>query len=199
MIDFEALGRDFVDLEEEVEVRRIIEIPHQFERFYKEDALNSFMNQSDRSAARREITITMREKPNLMIFPKTTTIRERSQIPLRLSSDFQFMSFPKLSLSYLVLLEPDENGNPNPDSQGIPIPIPDKPHEHIKQNSITMSQYDDEWFAVRPTNESERILQYTDLVVRTRLTTDNQLYVEDMDLVGDVQQVLLRDINSMLK
>ena len=199
MIDFNALGSTFSDLEESIEIRRGIEIPPYFERFYKDGVLDQFLRQSDRSAARKEINITLIEKPNLMIFPKTTSIRIQQRNPLVLDDQYEFMSFPSLKLTYLVLLEPDEQGRPKPDSPGIPIPRPEQRHEHIKISPYTNAEYTDEWFAVRPKEESDRVLRYTDTIIRTSKSTDNQLSVTNIDIVGDVQQVTLNDINTSLK
>ena len=181
MIDFSALGTDFADLERPVEIRRAIEIPPYFERFYKDGVFDQFIRQSDRSAARREMYITLIEQPNLMIFPKTTATIE-SRTPLQLDNEYEFMSFPVLSLTYLVLLEPDELGRPKLNSPGIPIPRPDDRHAYIKDNPRSNTQYTDEWFDVRPINPSDRVLKYTDIIIRKTKATDNQLSVIGIDV-----------------
>jgi hypothetical protein len=199
MINPLALGSSLSDLEETIEIRRTVEIPPDYEKYYKNGTFANYVNQSDRSIDMKELQVTMIEKPKLMIFPSPESIREKQQQPLRIVNDYQFMSFPPLYLTYLVLLEPDTLGNPDISSPGIPIPRPDFPHEDININPLTNTQYTKNWFDVRPINMSERVLKYTDVIIRTTKQTDNQLTVERIDIVGETQQVSIRDINTSVK
>lgn len=209
-IDPYALGDGLEDLEETVEIHRIVDAPPNSEMFLTEDAL-SYIDPSDKSYTQqiagaqsfKQIRVTMSQTPKMIIFPRpaTTSItsREVERIAYQLDHNFEVFLAPPPTVSYKAFIMPDENRNPNIEIGCIPIPRPWDISTMIKDWGMYEDR-EDEFIIEMPMDEQERRIHYADLIVRINSQlTDNMLNVQRIAPFPGAEQLYLKDIQTSTK